>query len=136
MDAPTTEELLKSYRHNHVVEVITAEGQRTLIRIDEEGQPVVKSTNKSTWIPVDYIQLKAPLGGKIRILGKLRTEQDVKQNPIVGDIICNARNWEVCAVTKYNVVVESTDGWVSYWPLYMWRDITNVVLIPKQGYIT
>jgi hypothetical protein len=143
MKQPTIKQVLRAFRNQKIIEIQRACTTVCRYKIDEHGD-VWYDDGDGDWIQTNdvFVPIKAPPGGRIRILPKQRTYEDVVHDPIPGDVVKgrveNKLNcdWIVYYVSVHNVFAENTMGEGGSWSKARWTEWltrNKPVLVPIQN---
>jgi hypothetical protein len=102
---PTVADILDAYKAGHIVARRWRDGSTEQYKIDAAGQ-AWHDNGSGVWEEVDCIPVRAPKNGTIRII-RPRTEQDVREHPIPGDVVVTPdTSYKVVYVDANHVLVE------------------------------
>jgi hypothetical protein len=125
MSNPSISEILDAYKGGHIVERGWPDGGTDQCRIDADGQAWQDDDGSGVWRRANFILVHAPGGGTIRII-RPRTEQDVRDNPVVGDVVAGHNyTYTVIYVDSHHVLLEyEAEGraYGAYWHRNNWAN--------------
>jgi len=130
MTEPTIADILDAYKAGHIVERRWRNGSTDQCKIDAAGQ-AWWDDGSGAWRRANFIPVHAPENGTIRII-KQRTEANVRNAPIVGDVVAsNAFTYTVVYADDRHVLTEfELDGCVrgEYWSRHSWARLGDLWL--------